>query len=354
MISTMTRHGLPSVPAAMAALVLLSSGAEAQTAAQTPCTAVSKAILSIDPPTGWQSPVRSLDKASGGLVTIDGEGWRAETPQAGLDRLRELRASQPLQDAIGKLTEDSWLFSLHRFGRSSLAMAEVSQGSLFCQYFVFFDSPPAGAAQMIADPPIAQATNGPRFCWKSSAYAGAVSGVPAFIVQDIEDNSVTLSITPWRDGQWQRSCQVAIRFSALFEVTNRFCAGADCAATAEQALALVKKVDQSGADAVSDNQNEIFKTMKKLAEDAPLDKQLPTFGGNIQGPYTEFAPESVTVPLVVGGQTYLGRIGHAAFAWRISPDYLVAAYRKQGDKLEPVAGFTVSKTRGKPLSATVE
>ena len=326
----------------------------AQTADLAPCSLVSRTVLALDPPTGWQSPVRALDKGSGGVFTIDGEGWRAETRQAGQDKLRELRASQALQEAIGKLADDSGLFSLHRFGRSSLAMAEVTQGSLFCQYFVFFNAPPTGAAEVIADPPIAQATHGPRFCWTSSAYAGEVSGVPAFIVQDIEDNSVTLSITPWRDGQWQRSCQAAIRFSALFEVTNRFCAGADCAATAEQALALVKKVDQGAAHAVSDNQNEIFKTMKKLAEDAPLDKQLPTFGGNIQGPYTEFAPESVTVPLVVGGQTYLGRIGHAAFAWRISPDYLVAAYRKQGDKLEPVAGFTVSKTRGKPLSATVE
>jgi hypothetical protein len=354
MISTMIQR-LSAVPALMLALVSLSSGLQAQTAAQAPCTTVSQAILSPGGSRGpWQSPVRALDKTSGGVFTIDVDGWRAETRQGGLDRLRELRASQPLQDAIGKLTDDSGLFSLHRFGRSSLAMAEVVQGSLFCQYFVFFDSPPTGTAQLIADPLIAQSTNGPRFCWKSSAYAGEIAGAPAFIVQDIEDNAVTLSITPWRDGQWQRSCQVVIRFDALFEVTGRFCEGVDCAATAEQALALVKKVDQGAAQAASDSQNENFRTMKKLAEDDPLGKQLPTFGGSIQGPYNEFAPETVMIPVVIGGETYLGRVGHAAFAWRVSPDYLVAAYKKQGDKLEPVAGFTVSKTRGKPLSATVE
>jgi hypothetical protein len=352
MISTMIQRGLSSVLAAIAALALLSSGLQAQTAAQAPCTAVSKAILSVDPPGGWQSPLRALDKASGGVVTIDAEGWRAGTRQAGLDRLRELRASQPLQDAIGKLTDDSGLFSLYRFGRSSLAMAEVIQGSLSCQYFVFFNSPPAGAAEMIAEPPIAQSTHGPRFCWKSSGYAGAVTGIPAFIVADDEDNIVKLSFTPWRDGQWQQSCQVAIKFDALFEVTDRFCDGVDCTEGAKQALALAKRVD---GGATGDGDTAAFKALKKLAEEDPPGNQLPTFGGSIQArPFSEFAPEPVIVPLVVDGQTYLGRVGHAAFAWRVSPDYLVAIYKKRGDKLEPVAGFYISKNRGKPLSATVE
>jgi|FEC22Drversion2_1045045.scaffolds.fasta_scaffold00393_3 hypothetical protein len=332
--------------------MLLPGSLVAQTATQTPCATVAQAILSIDPPGGWQSPVRALDKVSGGVVTVDAEGWRAETRQAGLDKLRELRATQPLRDAISKLTDDSGLFSLHRFGRSSLAMAEVIQGSLFCQYFVFFDSPATGASKMITEPPIAQSTNGPRFCWKSSAYAGAVAGMPAFIVADDEDNTVKLSITPWRDGQWQQACQVTIGFDPVFDVASRFCQGVDCAAFADRALAAVKRLDQGSAP--SEDGTEAFKAMKQLAEDDPPGKQLPTFGGSIQGPYNEFAPESVMVPLIVGGQTYLGRIGHAAFAWRISPDYLVAAYRKQGNGLAPVAGFYISKTRGKPLSATVE
>src|SRR5215471_6340042 len=101
MIPAMIQRGLSSVPATMLALVLLSSGLQAQTAAQAPCTAVSKAILSIDPPEGWrgpwQSPVRALDKASGGVFKIDDEGLKAD---AGLDRLRELRASPALLKAI--------------------------------------------------------------------------------------------------------------------------------------------------------------------------------------------------------------------------------------------------------------
>ena len=47
-------------------------------------------------------------------------------------------------------------------------------------------------------------------------------------------------------------------------------------------------------------------------------------------------------------------MGHAAVAWRTVPDYLFAAYKRVGDSLEPVAGFYISKTRGKPISATAD
>jgi hypothetical protein len=98
--------------------------------------------------------------------------------------------------------------------------------------------------------------------------------------------------------------------------------------------------------------------LKKLADDQPLDTPLPTFGGQIHGlfgsAYNEFTQDSVLLPIVVGGETYLGRVGHAAFAWRTVPDYLFAAYKRVGDSLEPVAGFYISKTRGKPISATVD
>jgi len=34
-------------------------------------------------------PLRALAKASGGIVSIDAEGWRAETKAQALDRLRQ-------------------------------------------------------------------------------------------------------------------------------------------------------------------------------------------------------------------------------------------------------------------------
>ena len=357
MIVTMIPRGLSSFPAITLVIASLSPAAlEAQTVVQAPCTTVSQALLSINPPGGWRGPwglpVAALDKASQGVVVIDAEGWRAETSQAGLDKLHELRASQTLRDAIGKLTGGSnWLFSLHRFGRSSLHMAEVMQGTLHCRRLKFFDISPTGASAVSA-PPIVATNGGMGFCWTESAYAGEVAGTPAFIVQNDSDDVVGLSITPWRDGQWQTSCRVTVKFTPRFEVTERYCSGMDCAAVANQALAFAKTIDR-GAALVGDA-NESFRALKKLAEEDPPGNDLRDLQGTFDNAYSEFARQSVMIPVMVGGETYLGRIGHAAIGWRISPDYLFAMYKKGNHGLEPVAAVYISKTRDKPLSVSIE
>jgi hypothetical protein len=356
MIAAMIPRGLSSFAAIMLVIASLSPAAlQAQTAAQAPCAAVSQALLSIDPPGGWRGPwglpVAALDKASRGVVVSDAEGWRAETPQAGLDKLHELRASQTLKDAIGKLTGGNWLFSLHRFGQSSLHMAEVMQGTMHCRHFVFFDTSPAEAS-MVAAPPIVRTNDETAFCWRRSAYAGEVAGAAAFITQDDRDDVVGLSITPWREGQWQASCQVTVKFTPQFEVADRYCSSVDCAAIADQALEFAKTIDR-GTALVGDS-NENFRTLKKLAEEDPPDDDLRALRGTFDSAYSQFAPQSVMVPVMVGGETYLGRIGHAALGWRIWPDYLFAMYKKGDYGLEPIAAIYIRKTRDKPLSVTID
>jgi len=305
MIATMIPRGLSSFAATTLVIASLSPAAlQAQTAAQAPCNAVSQALLSIDPPGGWRGPwglpVAALDKASKGAVVIDAEGWRAETSQAGLDRLRELRASQTLQDAIGKLAGGNWLFSLHRFGQSPLRMAEVMQGTMHCRRFEFFDTAPTGASR-IAAPPIVSANDETAFCWTRSAYAGEVAGVPAFITQDDRDDVVGLSITPWRDGQWQTSCRVTIKFTPRFEVTERYCSDMDCAPIADQALEFAKTIDRGAA--LAGNPNESFRMLKKLAEDDPPDDDLRALRGTFDNAYSQFARQSVMMPVMVAGET---------------------------------------------------
>jgi hypothetical protein len=352
------------------ALVLLAPyAAQAQSSSdlrkdQNVCSTIAQTVLAIDPSGGWRSPwqqpLRALAKAPGGIVSIDAEGWRAETKAQALDRLRQnYRAASSLTEAIGRLMDDSGTFSLYRFGASSLGMAESVGGTASCQYFVFFDAPPSGAAHAVAAPPVVQNAEPFTFCVKTTGYAGEVAGVPAFIVETDQDSTVELSFTPWRESGWQGQCKVVIRFSDVFEMTDRFCKDVDCNAMAEQALSLTKKVDRASqaAPEEANGQDATFKALKKLADDQPLDSQLPTFGGQTHGlfgsAYSEFAQDSLLLPIVVGGETYLGRVSHAAVAWRTVPDYLFAAYKRVGDSLEPVAGFYISKTRGKPISATV-
>ena len=329
---------------------------------QSVCNTVAQTVLAMNPSGGlrgpWQWPLGALAKAPGGMVSIDAKGWRAKTKVQALDRLRQdYRAAPGLTEAIGSLWDDNGTFSLYRFGGSSLSMAEAVGGTASCQYFVFFDAPPAGAAHAVAAPPVVENAEPFTFCVKTTGYAGEVAGVPAFVVETDRDSTVELSFTPWRDGGWQGQCTVVIRFSDIFEMTDRFCKDVDCNATAEQALSLTKKVDQSpqAAQDEANGQDAKFKALKKLADDRPPDNQLPTFGGQIHGlfggAYNDFAEDSVLLPVVVSGETYLGRVGHAAVGWRKVPDYLFAAYKKVGDSLEPVAGFYISKMRGKPVSA---
>ena len=348
------------------ALVLLSpSAGQAQSPSESRkdqgvCTIVAQTVLATEPPADgrspWQAPVSALSKASAGMVSIDAEGWRGKGKEEALDKLRrEYRAEPSLLEAIGKLTNDNWMFSLHRFGRSSLHMAEIVEGSASCQRFIFFDAPSAAAARPIVNPPVVQTAEPFAFCYRTTAYAGEVAGVPAFVVETDQDSTVELSFTPWQDGSWQRDCRVVIRFSDVFDVTDRFCKGVNCQEMADRALSLVKKVDQrpQAAEEDADSQGENFKTMKELAAKEPRDIQLfPTFGGSIHGLNdAEFAPDSVVLPVVVGGKTYLARLGHLAIGWRTMPDYLFAAYRMVGNSFEPVAGIYITKTRGRPVRA---
>ena len=325
------------------------------------CDTVARTVLAIDPPDGWrgpwQSPVRALSKASRGAVSVDAEGWPADRRQA-LDRLQQdYRAERGLLEAIARLTDDRWVFSVHRFGRNPLNMAKVIEGSASCQRFVFFATSADGAARQVVEPDVVKAADPSAFCYRTNAYAGEVAGVPAFVVETDYDSSVELSVTPWRDGGWQSECKVLIHFSDVLEVTGRFCKDADCGDLADHALGLAKKVDQgqSAAEEKAADQNEKFKAMKELAsKDARSVRSFPTFGGAMHGSSeVDFAPEAVLLPLVVGGETFLARVGHFAVGWRIYADYLVAAYGMADDHLEPVAGLYISKTRGKPLRATV-
>jgi hypothetical protein len=327
------------------------------------CKTVARTVLAINPSGGWrspwQAPLGALTKASGGVVSIDAEGWRAKTKTEALDRLsQKYRAAASLTEAVGELFDGGDTFTLYRFGGSSLNLAEAVGGTASCQHFVFFDAPPTGAAHTIVAPSVVQNAEPFTFCVNTAGYAGEVAGVPAFVVENDQDSTVELSFTPWRDGGWQQQCQIVIRFSDVFEMTDRFCKGVDCNEMADHALSLTKKVDQNPqAVQDADRGNAKFETLKKLADDRPLDIHVPTFGGQIHGifgAYDEFAPDSVLLPVVVGGETYLARVGHGAIAWRRVPDYLFAAYKRVGDSLEPVAGLYITKTRGRPVSATVK
>ena len=330
-------------------LGLLPSVAQAQAL----CHVVARTITSLMPAEvsdgRRSSPIEVLGKSSGGVVSIDAEAWPTAAPGGLTARLRdEYKAPPDLLQAIGPLSPRN----VFRFGGSSLFLGRTVQGSANCQGFTFFDARPGGPSRLVKGPEGVGLGEEAAFCFGQEGHAGQVDGVPAFIVQRDGQSTVELSVVPWRDGSWQKSCRVTLSFDNGFDATERFCAGVDCNEMAEQARTLAKELDESLRPNLG------LPDMSRLAAQAGLDKRVPTFGEQPKNAdhdvYADFQGDAIFLPIVVGNEMYLARLGRAGFAWRRSPNYLFAAYRMTGDRLEPVAGIFVDLVRSSLTDAQVD
>jgi hypothetical protein len=245
---------------------------------------------------------------------------------------------------------------LRHTGHGALHAAFTNEGSANCQTYVFFELAPDGRADEVADPPII--INGRdgklMFCTGFGVWSaiGEMGRVPAFIARIGKDQDEEVRLTPWRDHAWQQECRIAVRYAADFAVDEQYCKGVDCAVVGERARMLAMQFDKDpGSFAQLPKVDD--KTLALLSVPA----ELPTFGKDsrsLQG----FGEESVAFPVVLGGATYVARLGHGSIGWRRYPDYVLALYRplhgSDGEALEPVAGIHIAKTRSKPVEVTVK
>jgi hypothetical protein len=271
------------------------------------------------------------------------------------------RVSPPLSDALNRVASygTGWATDLYRFGRgkSGLRMIESSQGTAHCQVFVFFDVAPDGSARLVDAPP---GTRPGQLCAGTSGNAGEVAGVPTFVVEDqkLPANNIVVSLTPWQQDGWQRTCRIDFRFSAVYRVDERACQGVDCDRIESEVLRQVDRVDRKAPEETNNPRVDraAFDRMKALAPDH-ASKFLPGFPRDkpslFSSSFLEFG-DATFVPIVVDGETYLGQIGHGAFWRTTTPDYLFAAYRLADGRLEPVAAFYIGKARGALLGVTTE
>jgi hypothetical protein len=244
--------------------------------------------------------------------------------------------------------------NLRHTGRGALHAAFTGAGSANCQNYVFFELAPDGRADEVADPPIiVNGTNGRLlFCTGFGVWSaiGQMGGDPAFIAWIGKDQDEEVRLTPWRDHAWQQECRIAVHFAAEFAVDEQYCKGIDCAAVSERARALAMQFDKDPGS---------FAQLPKIDDKSlallSASAELPTFGKaspSLQG----FGEDSVAFSVVLGGTTFIGRLGHGAIGWRRYPDYVLALYLhgSDGDALEPVAGIHIAKTRSKPVEVTVK
>jgi hypothetical protein len=285
-----------------------------------------------------------------GKSAIDPSPERKLDPNQAIDVLQgEFRASPGLMEAVAKkLLPDSVSVSLYRFGDTASWGAKVlDSGTAHCEYFAFFIRASDGTSKIFDEPPVlrdARERETLATCFDGSATIGEAGGGPAFILQNGQDQDKTITITPWRDGAWQKTCTVAAHYDAIFTVTNRYCQGIDCAKVSEFGRRLAVQTDKDP------NALPPVPFHRELAGPA----ELPTFGKGPRDPWT-FAEEAPATIVQIDGKSYFARLGHAAIGWRRFPDYLFALYRETGgDDLEPVAGIVIAKKRDKPASITVK
>jgi hypothetical protein len=170
-------------------------------------------------------------------------------------------------------------------------------------------------------------------------------------------NDVEISVTLWNGVHWLPECHASIKFRSEFKVTDQFCNGVDCAAFSEQAKSLAAKCDadpkayETAASEIGARSAEFTRMTQRVGD---WDDQMPTFGGTASSSYTGFGAGCALMPVTVGGQTYMARLSNGSLGWRESPDYVFAAYRMAGNKLEPVAGIYIAKMSRNPTGVTIK
>ena len=74
---------------------------------------------------------------------------------------------------------------------------------------------------------------------------------------------------------------------------------------------------------------------------------VPAFGAeNELGQFHDSLEGAVVYPLVLGGQVYLMRLGHATHGYRVFSDSILILYALRDGKLEPVGSAIVQQGQG--------
>jgi hypothetical protein len=241
---------------------------------------------------------------------------------------------------------------------------ESRSGTAHCAGFSFFDADASGRATVVEQPPAARSREGGMYLCSgagSEGLVGTVRGEPAFFLQVGMDQDFEIGVTPWRNKTWQPECKLSLHFNAAFSIGERFCSGVDCEAAANAGLSLAKRFDnnpkfpeQEDAKLSPAELEAFWKMIPRRPEGLPpfAEQDIPTFGANVQ--LHHFGCSEAILPVKIGSQLYVSRLGHGAIGWRCFNDFVFALYAAKDGGLEPVAGITINKVRAAPVEATIK
>ena len=271
--------------------------------------------------------------------------------------------SPEVTKALGELGDGK--VSLERLPRTEFFMASAVQGTAHCLVGVYFETRKGKA--IAAKPPEAFSGGEEEGCGVSRAF-GSVDGVPTAFEEDYDfgpSMQSSLALSHWDKDHFAGSCWARFTFAPRFHphrtlnAWEQSCAGPDCEAFREKALALVEAVEKDPLTAQK-QAHEIALAEAEQLNSARLVRRVeteieaaPEGVGNARDPavYTDQTP--LTVLLLHAGKLYRASIGHFTIGWRNFGDRsvkLVPVVTGEGEEMS----FAIGMTRGKLIDFQVK
>ncbi len=186
-------------------------------------------------------------------------------------------------------------------------------------------------------------------CGPDKVQLVTVAGTPALLEIAGDDSQVDLDIAQQAGIGWRDPCRLSIEMVPHYGLAERFCSDDTCQALGRIAVQVAdfrRGADTSkqalAVDQLTTADQAKWDEIQKLAETRQLlADELPTFGQvNTNGSLRSFLDwDTVLLPIPLNGKLLLGKAGTAGFGSHFGSDQLFAAYRQDGDQLQPVAGF---------------
>jgi hypothetical protein len=271
-------------------------------------------------------------------------------PEAKTPLAKQIAAAPAVVKALND-EDGGWAVQVMRVPGADLYMASVTSGTLECQQLQFVQVGGDGRLSLAAAPPAYG-----DLCWTSWAETGQPLGSPALVEIEGYDAAglarQSLEITPWTDKGWGSACSLTLNYRAVFTLKERFCGSpAICAAVAPKAADIARDYNRQGNPALLSVQppptaagKAAFARFAPNADGSTSAPQFPTFDAKPTTEFPDYSYNNVTLfPLTLDGATYVAAVGYGGVGWRDIGDMLLAVYAPDGDQLQPLAGFVITR-----------
>ena len=311
-------------------------------------------VLAADPHSGVtrSAPVAELEAFSPKMLA----DWASKTKPP-------FTLSSDVAKELGKLGDG--IVRLERLPGTGFFMATAVQGTAHCFVDVYFEIRDGKARA--AKPPEAFRGGEGEGCGVARAF-GSIDGVPAAFEESYDfgpSMESSLALTRWDKDRLAGSCRARFTFAPRFDphralnAWEQSCAGPDCDALRQKALALVEAVEKDPltaqkqaheialAEAERLNSGRLVRRVETEIEAAPQGMENPRDPAS----YTDQNP--LTLLLLHAGKLYRTSMGHFTIGWRVFGDWsvkLVPVVAGEGEQ----ASFAIGMSRGKLLRFQVE